>query len=745
MKNSTILRNIMAVLIMIFMATSMLLVYMPKVEAQLPLPSGVPRGDVLVVENHWGVYTDPRDFNFFVPGKPAIGGNGMSQVCAGSLWYINTTNSELINYVAAAPPEYTSDFKKVTIYLRKGVTWSDGVPFTADDVLFTIDICMKNSKLGCYYTLTPWVDKYYKLDDYTVVVELKKPNPRFHYYWTVIIYSATIPHLLPKHVWEKAADPVAFKFYPPVCLGPYTLKDVDPGGTWFLWERNENWWGTKLYGIKPGPKYVLFIHQGPEETKALAMSRHELDAIRTFLPENFEIVWKANPYIGGWRSKPPFAWPFDACVKGIGFNVLRYPYNITEVRRALVFALNFYEVYDAFTGPDGSKPTPSVLPLVRYIYADKPYYVALKNELLKLGLDPSPRADVQDQLKSMGLDPSIVWWKYDPTEAERLLKSVGFSKGPDGKWRLPDGTPWKITLLTTSGFEMESQRIGFMIAEQWRRFGIDVDVQPVEAGVWSARTAKGDYDVATVWPGCSLLLDAAPHIWGWHSKYCNPDAPGNGWSCYGVLAGTKFPQRQELDSLIDQLELTPPWELDKVYELSRKALLIWAQQMPWAGFFPTPFYTLHDTYCWENWPSYPDNYYMDTVYWWAQMQFIILSLKPSGRCPTKDAITPPVPPRFPVEKPIITPTTSPTTTVTTPPATTAPPPTTAMTTTVTTTVVVPTTIVSTVVTTVSSVLTATMTATTTVTQRVTEWTTTIAIAIVLLIIGFAIGWLIKRK
>ncbi|MEM0028594.1 MAG: ABC transporter substrate-binding protein, partial [Ignisphaera sp.] len=583
----------------------------------------------------------------------------MSQVCAGHLWYINTTNSELISYAAAAPPEYSPDLKTVKIYLRKGVTWSDGTPFTADDVLFTIDICMKNPKFGCYYTLTPWVDKYYKLDNYTVVIELKQPNPRFHYYWTVIIYGASIPHLLPKHIWEKVEDPVAYKFYPPVCLGPYVLKDVDPGGTWFLWERNENWWGTKLYGIKPGPKYVLFIHQGPEEKKALAMSRHELDAIRTFLPENFEIVWKANPYIGGWRSQPPFAWPFDACVKGIGFNVLRYPYNITEVRRALTFAIDFYAIYNAFVGPDGSAPIPNVLPLVRYIYADKPYYVALKDELLKLGLDPSPRSDVQEHLKSMGLDPTIVWWKYDPAEAERLLKSVGFYKGPDGKWYMPDGKLWVVRILTTSGFEMESQRIAYLVADQWRKFGLTVEVEPVEAGPWSARTITGDWDVATIWPGCSLLLDAAPHIWGWHSRYCNPDALGNGWSCYGVLAGTKFPERKELDKIIEQLELTPPWELDKIFELTRKALLIWAEQMPWIGFFPTPFYTLNDRYCWENWPYYPENHYMDTVYWWAQMQFIILNLKPSGRCPVKDAITPTVPAKFPIETPTPTPTSTP--------------------------------------------------------------------------------------
>ena len=61
------------------------------------------------------------------------------------------------------------------------------------------------------------------------------------------------------------------------------------------------------------------------------------------------------------------------------------------------------------------------------------------------------------------------------------------------------------------------------------------------------------------------------------------------------------------------MEATPPWEEEKVIELGRRALLIWAEQMPWIGFFPTPFYTLQDGYAWNGWPTYPENYYMDPV------------------------------------------------------------------------------------------------------------------------------------
>lgn len=694
-------RNILSIALLVTFLVNMVSIA-TYINAQLPLPPDInaKRGDVLVIENHYGTHSDPMNFNYLVPGRPGFGASGFSQVCAGFLWYINTTNSELISWLAAGPPVYSSDYRQMTVYLRRGITWSDGSPFTADDVVFHINMIKNTPGLSGNAIFARWVERVEKVDDYTVRFYLKEPNPRFHYFLTVIIYGSPYQAIVPKKVWE-GQDPLKFKFYPPLCLGPYVLKAVDPGGNWFLWERNENWWGTRLYGMKPAPKYVLFIHHGPEDKKALAMSRHELDAIRTFLPENFQIVWQNNKYIGGWRSSPPFAWPFDACVKGIAFNVLRYPYNITEVRLALRYAIDFKAIYEAFKGPDGSLPTPSALPVVRTPLADELYYKPLEPELIK-----------------MGYDPSIKWWKYDPQKAEQLLTSVGFKRGPDGKWYLPTGEKWVIRITAPSGFEMESQRIGFLVADQWKAFGIEVTVNPVESGVFSPSWSRGEFDVGTFWPGCSLLADLTPHIQWWASKYFDPAAPSVGWANYS------FPRRAELNRIIDEMESTSPGD-PKIYDLGRRALLIWAEQMPWIGFFPTPFYTINDNYVWTGWPSYPDRYYMDPVYWWAQMLFIILQLRPTGNVERVDQTMPGKPPVLPLETPApITPTPTPVQTT-------------------------PTPIMQVVTVTLTSVKTATQVAT--VTTSVTtpmptiDIPTTAGIAVALFVVGLAIGWLIFRR
>lgn len=65
------------------------------------------------------------------------------------------------------------------IKLRKGIYWSDGVEFTADDLVFTIQT-VKNTAGLDYHGAMQDVKRVCATDKYTVTVELSKPNSRFH-------------------------------------------------------------------------------------------------------------------------------------------------------------------------------------------------------------------------------------------------------------------------------------------------------------------------------------------------------------------------------------------------------------------------------------------------------------------------------------------------------------------------------------------------------------------------------------
>ncbi len=120
----------------------------------------------------------------------------------------------------------SADGKSVTWKLKKGVTWHDGKPFTADDVVFT----WAYSRDPATATLTTGSYKdvmVEKIDQYTVVVKFPQPTP----FWADA-FVATAGFIIPKHLFadymgaKSREAPTNLK---PVGTGPYMFKDFKPG------------------------------------------------------------------------------------------------------------------------------------------------------------------------------------------------------------------------------------------------------------------------------------------------------------------------------------------------------------------------------------------------------------------------------------------------------------------------------------------------------------------------------------
>ena len=269
---------------------------------------------------------------------------GLQQIGLDALWYIDPDagiDGVWDNALAAEKPIYNKDFTEMTVKLRKGIYWSDGVEFTADDLIYTVDIQKKTPGMAYTGQFKQYVASMEKPDNYTVVFKLTKPNSRFHGLFTVR-WSACF--MMPKHVFEKQADPVAFKFNPPVSLGAYTLKDFDPNGDWYLWQRREDWQRTSVakFGM-PGPKYAMYIAPGPSDKKVIAQTANDLDVIHDMAPEGMITLAKTNPTSKGWFKSFPWAHP-DPTLPAVMLNHDRSPYNIKEVRWALTLAIDIVRV-----------------------------------------------------------------------------------------------------------------------------------------------------------------------------------------------------------------------------------------------------------------------------------------------------------------------------------------------------------------------------------------------------------------
>ena len=109
----------------------------------------LPRNETLIAENPEGTIKNAGWFNIWAINA---GGQstGLHQLGMDTFWYIDPDkgiDGVWENSLAAEKPIYNADFTEMTVKLRRGIHWSDGVEFTADDVMFTIRTHLKTNGL----------------------------------------------------------------------------------------------------------------------------------------------------------------------------------------------------------------------------------------------------------------------------------------------------------------------------------------------------------------------------------------------------------------------------------------------------------------------------------------------------------------------------------------------------------------------------------------------------------------------
>jgi len=182
-----------------------------------------------------------------------------------------------------------------------------------------------------------------KPDNYTVVFHFARPHSRFHGLFTVR-WSAC--YIMPKHIFERQPDILAYKFNPPVSLGPYVLKDYDPNGDWYLWEKRSDWQRTTLarFGsLADSPQYAMYISGGSNDVKVAAMRDKNLDVIHDIPPEGMITLARTSPTSKSWFPGFPWAHP-DPTLPSVILNNTRKGLDNKDVRWALALAIDITRV-----------------------------------------------------------------------------------------------------------------------------------------------------------------------------------------------------------------------------------------------------------------------------------------------------------------------------------------------------------------------------------------------------------------
>lgn len=601
----------------------------------LTVAPGVKRSETLILDQIFR-YTDAGNFNLWnpsasTPTRQTLGWN--------TIWYVDQTTGEWRNALASEKPVYSNDYKEMTVHLRKGLYWSDGVEFTADDVVYTVKTLMDHPQLNWGAQLKRYVANVEEPDKYTVVFHLTASNPRFALAMFTSRYNAC--YIMPKHVFEKVSDPVTFKFNPPVSLSAYVFEKGDPNGQWELWKRREDWQRTPsgvLYG-EPAPKYILTIFYGPNEKTVLAMLSGKLDMFMDVVPEAWNSLEKKSKTAFSWSRSFPQAWRGEQDSRVFGFNNSKPPYNEKDVRWALALSLDIVSLDENYLG---GVPRLNVLPEPIVPSHFKAYFEPLQPWLKNLTIDVGNGETFQPYdttapekiaawAKQQGYTVSsdveapfgFGWWKHAPEVATRLLEKHGFKKDANGKWLLPDGTPWQINILAAPD-EVDAYRLATGAANQWTRFGIDAKVRAEERTAFYNDDYSGNFDVSSDWGGAitaSGFQDKWPFINGLNSAFYKPTGVSNQIGRYRIKSDA-------LDTLLNNMESVPP-DSGQDIQMGQDFMKMWVENM-WGivtvGFKKNLTY---DTTYWTNFPTASNPYTMP-AYWFMGGKFMFPQIKPAG-------------------------------------------------------------------------------------------------------------------
>ncbi|MFZ1464312.1 MAG: peptide ABC transporter substrate-binding protein [Anaerolineae bacterium] len=357
--------------------------------------------------------------------------------------------------------EAGADNLSYTFFLRPNVRWSDGAPFNADDVIFTVSVMQSDD-----YQWAPWLSalwksvKATKVDEFTVTFTLSQPFAPFLDYTTI--------GLLPSHLWTRypVAELTSAQLNTrPVGTGPWQLTQIDADHVRL--EPNPFFSGPLPYlsGIE--------FHFYPDTRRVLsAFSRHEINAIAHLYPDDVKSVLK-EPELNLFSSTLP-----GYALIYLNLNSSNVPFfGDKAVRQALRAGLNRQQLIDEGLQGQG-------------LIANSPI-----------------------QPGNWAYDADVAQVSYNPAAARKLLADAGWTDSDADGISDKDGKPLRFVFLTTDAPDQVA--LGRLITQQWREIGVGVETQTTSfAGLAADYLSTHNFDAALVtW---ELSGDPDPYPL-WHS------------------------------------------------------------------------------------------------------------------------------------------------------------------------------------------------------------------------------------
>ena len=440
------------------------------------------------------------------------------------------------------------DGRTYTLHLRRGIRFSDGQPFSADDVIFSFEVYLDKNTHSPQRDLLVVGGKpisVEKLDDYTVRFELAQP------YAAAERLFDGFP-ILPKQLlqtsyksgsvsqaWSISTPPEEF-----AGLGPFRLKEYVAGQRLVL-ERNPYYWKQDSAGNQlPYLDGITFLFVPSEDAQVIRFLSGETDILSRFSAENFAALERQQAAKG-----------YHLFDLGPGLEYSFLFFNLNDLssanlpdiasKQAWFRDLRFREAVSAAIDRDA---------IVRLIYQGR----------------AAPLTAQVTPGNKLWMDASLPAVRRSSDQARELLKTAGFSWKSDGSLVDSQGKAVEFSILTSSSNEQRT-KMATIIQDDLNKLGVDVHVVSLDFGATVDRLLDTfDYEAAI-----SGLADGD----------ADPNTEMNVWLTTGGMhvwhlneTHTATPWETELDRLMSEQLVTMNYAKRK--QLYDRVQEIVAQQLP---------------------------------------------------------------------------------------------------------------------------------------------------------------------
>ena len=465
------------------------------------------------------------------------------------LLVFNSLQSGYVPWLATKT-EWLAENRLLRMTVRDSVLWSDGVPFTARDVVFTVNLLREKPGLDGR-GLWSFLEDVRLVDSRTV-------DFRFSRVFIPGLDEIAAQKIVPEHVWSEVEDPVTFANEHPVGTGPFTEVRYFRNQVYEI-GRNPRYW-------QPGrPKFdALRFPALPSNDRAnLALVVDEGDLAGHFVPAIDRVFVARDP------EHHRYWFPLTGSTIFLYANTKRSPFDDVQIRKALSRAID----------------RELVVEVAAYRYS-RP-------------ADATALSDAYSAWRDSSVAAGGDWVRFDLDAANRLFDEAGHGRGPDGIRRTPDGKPWQYEILTVSGWS-DWVRAAQVIARGLRDVGVDARVKTYDFSAWFQRVQEGDFDLSLGWS----FEGPTPYLfyrWLMSSVTVKPEGQPSlsNWHRYGSASA---------DTALAAFEREP--DPARQHELARALQRVFSEEAPAIPLYPNPSWAEYNTSRFEGFPS-PDDPYAD--------------------------------------------------------------------------------------------------------------------------------------